>query len=1062
LSWRLESDARRVRQIAYRIRVASSHVKLASGLGDLWDSGKIQSGKSIGIFYQGKKLTSRQRCFWSVQVWDERGGASAPSVVSWWEMGLLDSQDWSAEWLAVENAVGRADREAGLHWIWGEPTREQTRRGFRFRFHVPTAAQNGQLFASMNDYMQWAQITRVWIDGAAVAGRGAWSDDAPWTEDLQIPLEQLQAGEHLVAVEVITAVLPPNMPLEHGLTLFIRLNLESGETLRVGAGLGWKTRLAPEDDWHVSGYDDRAWEAARPVSLPLQPWPGQPAMYLRCPFLIDRPVVRARLYATALGAYEARLNGRRVSDALLTPEPSDYAKRLLYQVHDVTDGVQVGRNVIALIVGDGWYGHFDRGYPWGRPPRRVLAQLELDFADGSRQVIQTGPGWRTMDSPIQKSQVRVGEIYDARCEQPGWDTPTFDDSRWLVAQPAEEPGCRLVAQTTPPIRATEVLEPRVIYQPKPGVYVFDFGQNFAGWCRLRVKGAQGTRVELRFAELLAPSGEVEQPFMNIGEPKIDVYILRGEVGGETFEPHFTYRGFRYVQAEGLPAAPTKQTLEGVVVHTDLKMTGHLRASAPLIERIWQACVWTRRSNFVGIPTDCTGREQRGYLDPAGICWDDASFNMDVCALTARTMENIVDQQAADGAFPHVAPMPRWINAVDHVPGSNPGYADAGVILPWTAWQRYGDLEFVERNWEAMNRYLQFILDHNPDYLGRNGHALDYGDWLALNEIEANSAVPATPKDLIGTAYWAHSAELLAQMARAIGRCDDADRLHAISDRVRRAFNEAFVEPDSKIGSDSQTGYILALKFGLLPEEKRRAGARHLAADIRKRNVSLTTGILGTQFVLDVLVDAGFVDLAYDLLLRTECPSWGYMLQHGGMTIWETWSGKQEWRAPDGKIKSDEMARNHSDLASISGFLFRRVAGIDAATPGFETIVIRPVLDSRVKRGGGDYDSIMGRISTDWAQHADGEFSLSVSIPANTSARIHLPARLGARIQEGRRDISQSGDVRLIHHSHHQAIIAVGSGAYRFRVADFANPASDSAGMGMGGSGDVLALQTHEF
>jgi alpha-L-rhamnosidase len=876
------------------------------------------------------------------------------------------------------------------------------------------------------------KIKGIWIDGTVVTPLASDNLSAQ-----RFTLESLVRGEHLIAVEVDASPLPRSMAgLEHvhGLALFARFDLKSGEARRIGSVPNCKTSLLQHSAWHTPGYDDKAWEAARPVPIEgYQSWPPLPAMNLRRQFSLDKPVLKARLYATALGAYEARINGRRVGDALLTPEVSQYAKRVLYRTYDVTAMLKTGENALGLTVGDGWYASFDGNYAWGAPPRRVLAQLELTFVDGSRQIVATGPGWRIAESPIRESIMRVGEVYDARLEQAGWDSGTFDDSQWLEAKVVDAPHCRVVAQTSPPIRAMQILKPSAISQPKPGVYVIDFGQCFAGWCRLHVKGTAGARIELKFAELLAPSGEIDQSSMGVNihlkEPKRDIFILKGSVE-ETLEPHFTYRGFRYVQVTGLATAPTKESIAGVVIHSDLDITGRLRSDAPLIDQLWRNTVWTQRSNFVAIPTDCPSREQRGWMADAGIFWDAAAFNMDVNAFTSRQMDNVVDDQAADGAFPMLAPAPRD-NIIFRADGSSPAWGDAAIILPWTTWQRCGDTSLIERHWDAMNRYMQFILDSNPDYVWRNRRSYDFGDHLSVGDktFIDPTATPTTPKDLIGTAYWAYSAVLLGQMAEAIDHTADANRLHKVFDRVRKAFNDTFVKPDGTVGNASQTSYILALKFDLLPDDVRQATAERLAADVRNRGVSLTTGILGTQFSLDVLADTGFADLAYGLLLRNEYPSWGYMSRNSATTIWENWNGEAAY--DDNIVR--KISRNHYALGSVCGFLFRRMAGIDAATPGFETITIRPVPDARLKRGGADYDSIMGRISTDWTQSDDDRFALTVDLPANTKARIHLPARRSSRIEEGGKEISLHSDMRTVARLDNEAVIDVGSGAYRFVV-----------------------------
>jgi alpha-L-rhamnosidase len=1038
LSWRLESEARNVRQSGYRILVAGSEAALKAGRGDLWDSGRINSRKSFGIPYEGRALASRERCWWSVQVWDERDEASDSSAASWWEMGLLVPKDWTAQWLAVEDPTTRADREAGPRWIWGEPSNEKSTRQFRFTFELPIASQGGELFAVVNDWLWTAQVTGIWVDGQAVKGDPARRGSHNWSavaEDSltaqRLALDGMSAGEHSLAIEVASGSLPP--PMRQAFALRVRFELTNGEMLRLGSGQGWKTHLTADEDWYTRHYDDRAWNTVQAVDLEgFHPMPAAPAMYLRRSFSLDKPVRQARLYATALGAYEAHINGSRVGDALLTPEQSQYAERVLYRVYDVTAMLQSGANVLGLTVGDGWYASWEGLYSWGPPPRRVLAQLEVTFADGSRGVIATGPGWRTAQSPIRRSEIRVGEFYDARLEQRGWDTVGFDDAQWREAEIAKTPPCRVVAQASPPIRVVRRLKPQSIKELQPGVFIFDFGQNFTGWCRLRVTGERGTEINLDFAEVLTSAGDICQDTYDIGELKRDTFILRGAASEEIFEPHFTFHGFRYVRVTGLSTPPTLQSLEGVFIHSDLDITGRIRVDSPMIQQIWTNTRWTLESNTLGILMDCPNREQRGWMGDAGVLWDAAAYNVDFCAFTARQMSNVADDQFPDGRLPQAAPEPRHSNSTFKTDGG-PIWADGSVILPWTSWQHYGDLAVVEKHWDLMNRYLHFILDHNPDYVWRNERGADYGDLIELGgtdfvELRARHAgsIPTTPHDLVATAYWAHSTDLLAQMSQAIGRSGDAIRLRAQFERIRDAFNRTFVKADGTVGTGSQCSYVLALRFGLLPESIKRAAVERLASDVRQRGVSLTTGYPSTQFILDVLADGGFPDLAYGLLLRTDFPSWGYMIRCGATTMWDAWDDFY-----DNGVRH-KSSQSQPALGAICGFMYRRIAGIEAAAPGFEEIVVRPVFDARVKRGGGDYDSIMGRISTNWVQTESG-FTLEVTIPANASARIHLPARRSSSIKEGRKMISRFKDIQVTDRLDHEVVINVGSGKYLFVV-----------------------------
>ena len=558
------------------------------------------------------------------------------------------------------------------------------------------------------------------------------------------------------------------------------------------------------------------------------------------------------------------------------------------------------------------------------------------------------------------------------------------------------------------------LKPRSINEPRPGVFVFDFGQNFAGVCRLHVKGAAGERVELRFAEILKDDGAVDQSNLRAAKAR-DIFILRGDVAGETFEPSFTYHGFRYVEMEGFPGTPTLDALEGVVLHSDLPVTGALAIDNPLIERLWQNSLWSQRSNFTGIPTDCPQRDERlGWTGDACVFWDAAAFNMDVYAFTARFLDDMRDAQTPAGAFSDYAPAAR--RGGDE---PAPGWADAGVVLPWTAWMRSGNTSIIEANWDAIVRYLGYLEAANPDHLWRNKRGLDFGDWLALDAKQPGD--PTTPKDLIGSAWWAHTAGLAAEMAAAIGRPSDAERFAAMRARIAQAFQAAYVRADGGVGNDSQTGYILALHFGLVPEPLREAAVERLVADIERRGGVLSTGFLGTPFSLDVLADAGRADLVYDLLLRTEFPSWGYMVAKGATTIWERWNGDV------GDVAMNSF--NHYALGAVTGFLFRRIAGIAPAAPGFKDIAIRPVIDPRVRRGGGAFRSVLGEISTEWALGQDGRFRLACVVPPNARARIHLPARPG---QDVRDDAGATADP--VARTPDEVILEVGSGRSVFSVA----------------------------
>lgn len=1031
-SWRLDSSARNVRQTAYRILVSSELDTLHAGQGDVWDSGKIASQQCLSVPYEGKPLMSRQRCWWFVQVWDEHGQSFVPLEPSWWEMGLLSPDDWCAQWIAADDTISKEDRETPLAWMWGdEDDQSVSLRWFRVLLDVPEATRGGVLFANGRSPLD--KVVGVWLAGGAIA---EMSPDCDFAGE-NLHFGPLSRGQHWLLVAVRRQNPWPEyfaaLPVP-GLALFARLETNTGRMLRLVSGSDWQTRLATATSDVRGGIEkDETWRAVSVAAFEGHLL-REPGIYLRREFSAKKEACAARLYTAALGCFEATLNGQRIDDALLTPEVSEYEKRILYRVYDVSKWIRRGANVIGFMVGDGWYAGHPGQYSWGPPPRRLIAQLELTYSDGTREVIVTDPSWRCARSPIRQSLLCIGEVYDARLEQPKWDTSDFDASNWSPAAPAVPPPGKLYAQVSPPIRATQVLTTVAITSPVPGVYVFDFGQNFAGWCRLRIKGMKGTRIDLRYGEQIKPNGEIDQFSLN-GRKAIDSYILSGDPGGEVFEPHFTYHGFRYVQVTGLPIAPSIDMLEGVVLHTDLERTGYLRVDHPLIERLWQNILWTQRSNFVAVGTDCCNRAERmGYFLDMGVFWGAATFNMDVAAFTRRQLDNARDHQYETGALSSVAPAPAAMyNMYRSSDGTaTPGWGDGVVILAWTSWRRYGDIGVLEQNWEAMNRGLQFVLDRNPNYLWLNGRKPDLGDWLAIDEqhFMRPEIPPTTPLEVFATAHWAHSADLLAQIADALNLTNDATRLRAVHQQVCKAFIEAYIDADGQVGNGSQTSYVLALKFNLVPAARRQQVVQRLVEDIRKRGCALSTGLFGTQYLLEVLADAGFVELAYTLLLRRAYPSWGYMIEHGASTIWERW---------DGSLEKNYLcaSHNHPAFGSVGSFLFRSVAGIEEVTPGFQRIRVRPRLDSRVPRGGGDYYSVMGLISTTWVCSSDSAFTLEVRIPANCMATVHLPAHREDRILESGADIARRTELAILSRSDEEMLLQVGSGRYHF----FVEPAS---------------------
>jgi alpha-L-rhamnosidase len=1011
LSWALTGGGRGARQSAYHVTAASTRERLEAGEADLWDSGQVAADRCFEVAYDGMVLHSGQRVWWRVQAWVGAGRASAASAATWFEMGLLEPSDWQGQWLDVEDPEERADREAGVQWIWSDaidlaPGPQQ----FRCQLDLREPAAAAELLVAAKD-----DLLGVWIDGKAAG----LPTKIFWGTMLRLPLPTA-VGRHVIAVQA-KAEIGGFMPgTGGGVAALVKVRAAGGDIRRL-TDADWRASSAAPPGWQALEFDDGAWARARAVRVPCDPRPPRAAQWARRGLEIAKPLARARLYATALGAYEIQINGQRLGTARLAPEISVATDHVLYQCHDATALLKQGSNDIAALIGDGWYASafsWDNvRYCFDDSPRRFLAQLVLDYTDGSREVIATDASWRLADSAVRSSEIYNGEDYDARredcaCVESGQHAAA---SPWRPAAIAAAPATRLVAQIAPPIRALQSLAARRITRPRPGVFVFDFGQNFAGWCRLHVKGPAGTVVRLRYAEILRADGEVDQSNLR-GARATDTYTLSGEPAGEAYEPHFTYHGFRYVEVTGYPGKPGVDSLQGLVAHSDVRQTGTLSLENALAQHIWHNALWSQRSNFFGVPTDCPQRDERmGWMGDIQVFLDAAAFNMDVDAFIRRFMAEIRAGQTPDGAFPIVTPQPRSFPEM-----VTAGWSDAGVILPWTLYRRYGDTAVIEENWLPMQRWLDYVGAVNPDFIWRQRRGLDLGDWLSVDAKTPSDET--TPKALVATAFWARCASLMAEMAAAIGHADDAAGYAQLRANIEQAFRREFVRPDGWVGNDSQSGYSLALRFGLVPAALRGAAGGRLAADIERRGIRLSTGFLGTPYLLDALVDSGHEQLAISLLLQTKYPSWGYMVTKGATTMWERWNGDV------GDVAMNSY--NHYAFGAVVGFMYRRLAGIAEAAPGFRRIAVDPIYDARIGRVRARYDSCLGPVATDIQGGRHGLTRLALELPANSVAEVRLPGRPHDWL-EGGRPLGTAAQ-RLIGSQSSHFVVELGSGNYDLR------------------------------
>ena len=814
-----------------------------------------------------------------------------------------------------------------------------------------------------------------------------------------------------------------------------------------GPGLGSGQRLY----WKVWVWDESGREAESTPAwwemglLERTDWQGQwigaffsggprttsPAPYLRKEFKVTKPIASARLFATALGLYETYLNGVRAGDALLTPGWTDYGKRIQYQVYDVSDLIQAETNAWGAVLGDGWgVGHIawvGRQRYTDRP--KFLAQIILTYSDGSQETIGTDQSWKVTQGAILESDMLMGESYDARRELTGWCETGYDDASWWPAEVFEDPkDAALVATNGPAVKRQEELRPVSINKIPDFVnprWIFDLGQNMVGWIRLCVQGKKGTTVSIRYAEVLNPDGTLYTANLRSAR-NTDYYTLKGGEE-EIWEPHFLFHGFRYIELLGFPGTPTEETVTGIVVHSDIPQTGSFECSDPLINQLQHNIVWGQKGNFVDVPTDCPQRDERlGWTGDAQVFIRTAAYNRNVAGFFTKWTRDLEDAQFPDGAYPAVAPNP----AAWAIGDGGPAWADAGVICPWTIYECYGDIGLLEARYESMQRFIEFLSQTSrnglrcyADYTGWHG----FGDWLALDGSDGREG--GTSKELIGTAFFAYSSHLLAKIAGLLGRDKDAEHYNGLSRQAREAFVEHFVLPDGTIKGGTQTSYVLALHFDLLPQDLRSIAVSELVRNIEQRDNHLSTGFVGTPYLNRVLSEAGHLDTAYGLLKQTTWPSWLYSVTQGATTIWERWDG---WTHDKGFQDQGMNSFNHYAYGAVGAWMYAVIGGIDLDPehPGYKHIMMHPQPGGGLTHAKAGLYSMYGLIRSDWALQKD-TFDWQITVPASTTASVYVPAKDASHVTESGHSIEKAQGITFVRMENGFAVFEVEAGSYSF-------------------------------
>lgn len=1016
LGWKLRAAVNGERQSAYRVLVASSPARLSARSADVWDSGRVAKGDSTGIPYGGPALESSRTYYWKVQVWDARGRPSAWSPVGHWEMGLLNSADWKgAQWITPD--TGGADS-------WSDFTLDTD-----FTIKAGAASVLFRVKDSRNYYM-WQ------INAASTPGKVL----------LRPHVQKNGSFATLGEVDLSAVITTANANAPHHLTVRAdgsrittsidgtQVDTRTDDTFTAGT-LGFRTSStgnvaedALYDNVVVRGLDgttlfsddfsaspDPYFPDAAITDGQLEPKgdptlldPDPAAPLLRRSFTLDgKKVTKARAYVYGLGFYEMHLNGAKVGDRVLAPASTPYDQRNLYATYDITGSLKQGANTVGLWLGNGYGPKFSAyGFRWSGPKQAVV-MLEVSYADGTRRSIVSDDSWKWSTGAITGNDIYAGESYNAGLDKPGWDRSGFDASGWQPVRTVAAPSQQLVADTMPPNRVTDTLRPVRLTQPRPGVYVYDFGQNIAGWERLRVTGPAGTTVRMRTAEEIGADGMLDTA-TNRSAASTDTYTLAGTRAAETYEPRFTYHGFRYVEVTGFPGTATVNSLDARVVHADVASTGTFSSSDALLNQIWQNNRWSVLNNSMSVPTDNPVRDER---TPPGMdvqAYHDAStreFGMD------RYYAKYLQDMPPGTALPNDAG-----NAQQPDMGGNQ------VTLAWTLYEQYGDRATLAATYPAMKAFVDKNATDVPGHIWPSNRG--FGDWCPPDRSSnangglggPNAGNCTSEVSVVNTALSYLQAVDVAKSATALGESADATRYGQLAQGIKDAFNAEFLNAaGDTYGDGRQTTSVLPLAFGMVPAGNVAAVGRQLVATITDKDAGhLDTGIFGTRYLMDALAAVGRIDVAMTALDQRSYPGFGYEIGQGATSSWEQWT-----------YSSNMETHDHAMFAGINASFYTQLAGIQPTGPAYRTVTVAPQIPAGMRHAAGSIDTPLGTVTSSWTA-SGGRITLDVIVPVGATATVHVP-----QTDSRHPRVVATHGARLLHSDGKEAVYAVGSGHWHF-------------------------------
>ncbi len=754
----------------------------------------------------------------------------------------------------------------------------------------------------------------------------------------------------------------------------------------------------------------------------------RPSPLLRKQFSLNKKVVSATAYITSHGLYEAQINGKRVGDAYFTPGWTAYKSRLQYQVYDVTDMLLKGNNAIGVTLGSGWYrgliGFSNNMNVYGKDIA-LLLQINIQYSDGSSETVVSDESWKSSTGAIRYAEIYNGETIDDGLDKKGWTLPGYDDAGWSGVKTANYPMNILIATYNEPVRKKETFKPVRIFKTPKGEQVIDFGQNLVGWVKIKVKGNAGDKIIVSHAEVMDKAGNFYTTNLRAAKSQ-DTYILKGGEE-EIFEPHFTWHGFQFIRLEGYPGELKAENFTAVALYSDMQPTGNFSSSNALVNQLQHNIQWGQKGNFIDVPTDCPQRDERlGWTGDAQVFSRTAAFNMNVDNFFSKWLKDVAADQLPNGSVPHVIP-----NVLGSGSAGSAGWADVANIIPWNMYLAYGDKRILENQYQSMKAWVGYMQASSKDNLWNTG--FHFGDWLFYRPDDDNSGRAAvTDKNLIAQCFYANSTQLLINAATVLGKEDEAVLYEGLLKKIKAAFVSEYITPNGRLVSGTQTAYVLALNFDMMPEEIRKQAAERLVNNIKDYGNHLTTGFLGTPYLCHVLTRYGYTDIAYTLLLQEKYPSWLYPVKMGATTIWERWDGIK----PDGSFQVPSMnSYNHYSYGAIGDWMYRVMVGLDTYEdgPGYKHIKIQPHIGGGFTYASASLNTYYGKLSNNWKLE-NGNLLMDVEIPANTLATVFIPAADADAVKESGEALSSKNILQIVKSEDGYVVVTIGSGTYHFTVS----------------------------